>query len=440
MKLNYPITRLLKASLNHTTDVFERSKVIILFNLLVAFTLLNLITLKAVIDLGTSIIEPIIIGAGLITYLFALSGLILGLNTSAQANIFLLYQTSQNILFTFIHTPNDGFDSNFVGFTLLALLCTLLLSSGKSRIPLIIMSLFPYIYGPLIVYIYNPFPMLAAPPREQITELFFVPVSLIIYVTWVFSKSEIKAKRNIISQKQQIEAQHYQLADQHNILMNEQAKKQNLLLKIQQLLGQQVSEEVANELLSKEDNLQGKLYNVTVMFLDIREFAKYADSTPPKEVARFQNHVFGEIMEIIQKHHGITNQILGDGVMAVFGAPVRSKDHERNAVFAGYAILGKIKELSEKKVIPHIKVGIGLNSGKVLAGNVGNNFRKQYSLTGSTVIIASRIEQLNKAFKSQFLISESVYRKIKHSGHPIKGLGKNVLKGIEEPIDIYQLS
>ena len=239
--------------------------------------------------------------------------------------------------------------------------------------------------------------------------------------------------------RQEIEAQYTLLTEQSDVLEVERKKTQKLLLEIETLFGQQVSEEVAKELVSGEGEVDSKLCQVTVMFLDIRDFTSYADSKLPKEVASFQNIVFSELINIVRASKGIINQILGDGIMATFGAPVFTTSHIKNAVNAGYAMIGKIKQLVNEHKIPPIKIGIGLHTGQVLAGNIGNEFRKQYSLTGSTVIIASRIEQLNKVYNSQFLISDDIYEEVKNMGYPISRIDEVKLKGIEQPIEIYRL-
>ena len=250
----------------------------------------------------------------------------------------------------------------------------------------------------------------------------------------------VERTKKLARQKQQIEDQHALLEEQHWFLEEEQNKTQKLLSKIETLFGQQVSIEVAKELVTSKGETKSKSYEVTVMFLDIRDFTVFADSKAPEEVAAFQNIVFGELLNIVRKYKGITNQILGDGIMAVFGAPVKSDRHIQNAVTAGYSILDKIKELATEDKIPPIRLGIGLHSGKVIAGNIGNAFRKQYSLTGSTVIIASRIEQLNKVYNSQFLVSEEVQREIKNTDYQATELGNVELKGIEQAVCIYKLA
>ena len=220
----------------------------------------------------------------------------------------------------------------------------------------------------------------------------------------------------------------------------ERGRSESLLQKIQTLFGQHVSKEIANELISGNlGKTESKAYQVTIMFLDIRDFTLFADSRAPKEVANFQNIVFGALINIVRLNRGIVNQILGDGILAVFGAPVINETHALDAVKAGFSMIEKANELCALGEIPAIKLGIGLHTGQIIAGEVGNEFRKFYALTGSNVIVASRIEQLNKILKSQFLISESVQKKIIDAGYNLSYQGKKQLKGISDPVGIYQL-
>ncbi len=224
-------------------------------------------------------------------------------------------------------------------------------------------------------------------------------------------------------------------------IQRERGRSESLLEKIRTLFGQHVSREVANELIANDEGAsESKSYEVTIMFLDIRDFTILADSRAPREVANFQNTVFSELINIVRAHKGIVLQILGDGIYAVFGAPLVNETHVVDAVNASYAMLEKTKELSEDGKIPPIRVGIGLHTGKVIAGELGNEYRKLYSLTGSNVIIAARIEQLNKDLQSQFLISEAIYHVIKASGHPVTSHGAIKLKGIAKPVGVYQLA
>ena len=175
------------------------------------------------------------------------------------------------------------------------------------------------------------------------------------------------------------------------------------------------------------------------MFVDIRDFTVLADSRAPGEVANFQNTLFGEFINIIKDNRGIVIQILGDGIYASFGAPLVNVTHISDAVKAGYDMIKKTEELITNGKIPYIKLGIGIHSGNVIAGEIGNEYRKSYSLAGSNVIIASRIEQLNKEFNSQFLISKVVFNNLKDELNSYTYKGESKLKGISKPIGIYQL-
>jgi len=220
----------------------------------------------------------------------------------------------------------------------------------------------------------------------------------------------------------------------------ERGRVEILLKKIKSLFGQHVSNEVAHELIANEGMSESKLYDVTIMFLDIRDFTLFADSRTPKEVASFQNIIFSEFIDLVRHNNGIVLQLLGDGILAVFGAPINSSTHISDAVNTGFEMIRKTCDLQENDKIPPIRIGIGLHSGKVIAGEIGNEFRKAYSITGNNVIVASRIEQLNKKLQSQFLVSETVYTKIEKDGYDIISHGTHELKGISKKIGIYQLA
>src|SRR4030095_5441965 len=148
------------------------------------------------------------------------------------------------------------------------------------------------------------------------------------------------------------------------------------------LFGQQVSKEIVEELMERKDSNIHKL-NATIMFLDIRNFSTYAETKEPSEIIEFQNNIFNPLIEIITKHKGIVNQFLGDGFMASFGVPIETEDHIHKGFEAGLEIITKIRELGETGVIPKTNVGIGLHSGEVITGNIGNDIRKQYSIAGA---------------------------------------------------------
>ncbi|MBD0401416.1 adenylate/guanylate cyclase domain-containing protein [Flammeovirga sp. EKP202] len=223
-------------------------------------------------------------------------------------------------------------------------------------------------------------------------------------------------------------------------LLEEQKVIENLLNKIKSLFGQQISHKIAKHIIENEEGIKTTNFHASIMFLDIRDFTVFADSKPPSEVAKFQNIVFGEVIKIISENHGVVLQLLGDGLMAVFGAPIRYKEHEKNAVNSGFGILKCIDNMIKAEKIPPIRIGIGLHAGNIVAGNIGNQERQSYSLTGRNVIISARIESLNKDFNSQFLVSESIFQKMNHDEIKGEDLGEVKLKGFGEPTRVYKLA
>jgi len=209
--------------------------------------------------------------------------------------------------------------------------------------------------------------------------------------------------------------------------------------RIVNLFDQQVSKEIVEELVSNYDQLSSKRKYVCIMFLDIRDFTSFAEKKTPEEIIIYQNQIFSFMIEIITKHHGIINQFLGDGYMATFGAPISIGNNCLNAVNAAIEIIETVNEKSKNEEIPPTKIGIGLHAGEVVAGNVGTSIRKQYSISGNTVILASRIEGLTKEYGAQLLVSKEVLDDLDGIDLKNEFKGSVILKGREKPIDIYKL-
>lgn len=208
--------------------------------------------------------------------------------------------------------------------------------------------------------------------------------------------------------------------------------------KLELLFGQQVSREVSQALM--ETGTSTIRREATIMFLDIRNFTAFADSHSAEEVIDYQNRFIGPVIDIINLHQGVVFQILGDGLLACFGSPVENKLHADMAFQAGITILKHVEEASRTASIPPTRIGIGLHSGDVISGNIGNERRKQFSISGTPVIVASRIEQLNKKYGTSFLISGQVQENITQGKIRIRSIGKEILRGIEKAVDVYEVA
>lgn len=206
------------------------------------------------------------------------------------------------------------------------------------------------------------------------------------------------------------------------------------------LFGQQISSQIAESILKNKNELSGTRKKVCVMFLDIRGFTPFVESHKPEEVVAYLNSLFHFMIDIVQQNNGVINQFLGDGFMATFGAPVSDGNVAQNAVLASVDIIKRVKEENYLGRIPETKIGIGLHYSEAIIGNIGSSVRKQYSITGNVVIMASRIEQLNKRFNSQLIISEEVFRELNDENKSSFLLLQPVtVKGIDRPLSLYML-
>ncbi len=212
---------------------------------------------------------------------------------------------------------------------------------------------------------------------------------------------------------------------------------------IKHAMGKYISKDVMNKVISNLDKLKlgGTRTVVTIFFVDIRNFTKISEELPPQEVTSILNEYFATIEPIIAKYHGIVNKYIGDGLLAVFGEPVKNDEHALNAVLCGIEIIDKVSLLREKFIKenkPVINIGIGVNTGEVFAGNIGTEERFEYTVIGDNVNLASRIESYNQILKTQFLISEYTYEHVKDRVDVVKLSGVNI-KGKSKPIDIYEV-
>ena len=209
---------------------------------------------------------------------------------------------------------------------------------------------------------------------------------------------------------------------------------------LEKAFGQQVSKEVVDEFIQNNLTITSRERKATIMFLDIRDFSNFCEGKTPEEINKYQNEVLSFMIDIVTNHRGIINQILGDGFMATFGAPVEDEKHTDNAVKAANEIIRQLNFNNEEGKIEKTKVGIGIHCGEVVTGNVGTEERMQYSVTGNTVILASRLEQLNKEFNSSIIVSKDVIDNVNIEDIEHQSLGNVTVKGFANPIEVYKLS
>ena len=210
--------------------------------------------------------------------------------------------------------------------------------------------------------------------------------------------------------------------------------------RISRTFGEYVSPEVMGKLMELKPDLRSENKNVCVMFLDIRNFTAFAEKRTPEEVVEYLESLFELMIEIVNRHHGIINKFLGDGFMAVFGAPLSDGKDCANALKAAQEILARVAQEVEAGTILPTTVGIGLHAGEAVTGSIGSALRREYTVIGDVVNLAARIEKLNKQFDSRLLISEIVWQAVSSDGGKAVPMGQVEVRGREQSIQIYQVA
>lgn len=213
--------------------------------------------------------------------------------------------------------------------------------------------------------------------------------------------------------------------------------------RIRGIFSRYVSRQVVDEILkeSQELALGGRRKEVTVLFSDIRNFTTMSERMKPEEVVAILNEYFAAMVEVIFRHEGTLDKYIGDAIMAVFGSPLSRPDDAERAVRAAVDMQTELKRLQAKWQLEGrepFDIGIGINTGEVVVGNIGSEKRMEYTVIGDNVNLASRLEGLNKQYQSHIIVSESVYEKLKDKVN-VRPLEAVTVKGKTRPVMIYEV-
>ena len=208
------------------------------------------------------------------------------------------------------------------------------------------------------------------------------------------------------------------------------------------LLHRFAAPEVAQDLQNSGFALGGKRVQGSVMFSDIRSFTPLAESQPPEETIELLNTYFTLMFSAISGHGGIVSLMIGDGLMAIFGAPLPLPDHRESAVRAALEMIELVELFNLERAAaakPQIRIGIGIASGEMVAGYAGTNDRATYTCIGDTVNLAARIEAHTKVAQRAILI-DGATRGSLGERIQVEALGSVVFKGKTVPIEVYSVS
>ncbi len=219
-------------------------------------------------------------------------------------------------------------------------------------------------------------------------------------------------------------------------------------LRVRRTLERYVSKPVADEILRHgeeyQDSLRGERKSVAILFSDIRGFTTISEQSDPVPLVEQLNEYFTVMVDVVMKHDGTLSKFIGDAIMALYGAPLSkgAVDDAWRAVATAHEMRVRLAELHRQwaaRGLPQLKIGVGLNFGEVVVGDIGSPQRREYTVIGDPVNVASRVEGLNKDFGTDILLTESVYELVKDRVEA-ELRGETAVKGRGKPVKVYALT
>jgi adenylate cyclase len=212
---------------------------------------------------------------------------------------------------------------------------------------------------------------------------------------------------------------------------------------VKKLFSRFVAKDVYDQLMSDPSKaaLGGARRTMTVLFSDVRGFTSLSEKGEPEEVVRQLNEYFSRMVQILFEHRGTLDKFVGDMVMALFGAPLDDPDHAEHAVQTALAMSSALDDLNRQWASEgraQLDIGIGINTGEMVAGNIGSETIMSYTVIGDAVNLGARLESLNKDYSSRVIISEATRAALK-GRYDIRPLGEVTVKGKSRPVAIFEV-
>ena len=210
---------------------------------------------------------------------------------------------------------------------------------------------------------------------------------------------------------------------------------------IRKTFGRYLTDDVVENLLESPDGLKvgGERREVTILMTDLRGFSSLSERLKPEQVVSLLNIYLGTMTDVILKYEGTIDEFIGDAILVVFGAPIQKKDHAERAVACAVEMqlaMALVNQRNQESGFPEVEMGIGINTGEVVVGNIGSEKRAKYGVVGRDVNLASRIETYSVG--GQILTSQQTYEKVA-SLVKIRQQMKADPKGAKEPITIFDV-
>ncbi len=214
--------------------------------------------------------------------------------------------------------------------------------------------------------------------------------------------------------------------------------------KIKDTFGRYVSIEIAEKIIkSGKVNLAGEEIEATVLFSDIRNFTPLSETLPAADLVRFLNAYFSHVTKPIMDHGGVINKFMGDAVMAIFSPVFGLEDHVGSAVRASLGMRAALADFNRTSEYPSVLAGVGIHTGRLVAGNVGTERRMEYTVLGDTVNVASRIESQTKQQQTDILLSGAVVAALDRAQFDdvlFESCGPVLLRGKSAPMELFRIA
>ncbi len=213
-------------------------------------------------------------------------------------------------------------------------------------------------------------------------------------------------------------AERYRFVMRQSIILEiDKINHENQINQLKNMFTRYVSIQVADYLIKNKYEIKNEKKLVTILFCDIKDFTKMTQELEADQVVNLLNRFFSVMIDIIFYFNGTLDKFIGDALMAVFGAPISYSKDEINAICSAIAMRKALQILNkeyEKADYPQIKIRIGIDTGYAVAGNIGSEKRMEYTVIGNPVNCASRVEQTNKIFNTDILITKRTFEKVKN--------------------------
>ena len=219
------------------------------------------------------------------------------------------------------------------------------------------------------------------------------------------------------------------LARGFNAMLNGLMERERL----REAFGSYVAPDVAERVLREGELLQGEELEVSIVFVDICDFTEFAERSTARETVAYLNDFFGVVVPLLERHRGHANKFLGDGVLGVFGAPERMRDHADRALEAACSIAAAV----EDRYGGELRMGVGINSGRVSAGSVGGGGHLEFTVVGDAVNVAARVERATRELGDRILLTDATRCLLTRDSVPLEPRGTVELKGIRAPVPIW---